>query len=157
MHDKKKKSISKNSTSSLVPPSRNVSLTEQAALLSPASSLEIAPERSIFHIPSFLSSSKIGQQRFCASLLPPFLPPFSSGIVIPLYCGSGMSPVKSWTSHVAATFCEKGHGHGQRFRGTEIKILLFWIGRQFDTFLGFCLTFTEKINTERFLRSVARF
>ena len=53
------------------------------------------------------------------------LPPFSSGIVIPLYCGSGMSPVKSWTSHVAAlraTFCEKGHG--QRFRDTEIKILL---------------------------------
>ena len=101
MHDKKKKSISKNSTSSLVPPSRNVSLTEQAALLSPASSLEIAQERSIFHIPSFLP---LFLQNWTATVLcitPPFLPPFSSGIVIPLYCGSGMSPVKSWTSHVA--------------------------------------------------------
>ena len=71
MHNKKKKSISKNSTSILVLPSRNVSLTEQAALLSPASSLEIAQERSIFHIPSSLPP-KLDSNGFVHHSLPPF-------------------------------------------------------------------------------------
>ena len=134
MHNKKKKSISKNSTSILVLPSRNVSLTEQAALLSPASSLEIAQERSIFHIPSFLSSCKIGQQRFCASL-PSSLPPFSSGIVIPLYCGSGMSPVKSWTSHVAGRRLSVERVMVMVRDSETLKSKSFWIGRHISRVL----------------------